>query len=105
VFVAAGDVNGDGLDDILAGGATASNLVRIFETGGSPSLPAQFAIGALKGVRVSTADVNGDGIADIVTASGPGGNAGVSVTHGSTLAELFQLSGYDLKTKLGVFVG
>lgn len=105
VFVAGGDVNGDGLDDIIASAATASNLVRIFETGVSQSVPVQFAVGALKGVRVSTADVNGDGIADIVTGSGPGTGDAVRVTHGGTLAELFQLSGYDLKTKLGVFVG
>ena len=105
VFVAAGDVNGDGLDDIIASGATASNLVRIFQTGGSQAAPVQFAIGTLKGVRVSTADVNGDGIADIVTGRGAGAGDSVSVFHGGTLAELFQLSGYEMKTRLGVFVG
>jgi hypothetical protein len=76
VFVAAGDIDGDGVPDIVAGA----------DAGGGPHVTAVsgrtgtfilsfFAYSASfsGGVRVAVADVTGDGIADVITAAGPGG--------------------------------
>ena len=74
VYVAAGDVNGDGHADIIvAPSAGSSAEVRIFNGENGSSLTSFFAFGrGAGGVRVATGDVNGDGYADIIAGTGKG---------------------------------
>jgi uncharacterized repeat protein (TIGR01451 family) len=92
VYVACGDVDGDGLADVVTGaGRGGGPHVRVFRVppgGGDVAEIASFwaydpAFGG--GVRVAAGDVNGDGRADVVTGAGPGGGPHVrafSVTGG-----------------------
>ncbi|AMV22806.1 Autotransporter-associated beta strand repeat protein [Gemmata sp. SH-PL17] len=72
VNIAAGDVNGDGFDDIIVGTAIANDHVKAF-SGRNPAdtLLSFFAYGGGNpvGVTVAAGDVNGDGLADVVTGS------------------------------------
>ncbi len=81
VNVAAGDIDGDGKDEIITGagpGAVFGPHVRAFDHDGGSSVSAvpgvsYFAYGTLKwGVNVSCGDVDGDGYDEIVTGAGPG---------------------------------
>jgi hypothetical protein len=76
VFVAAGDIDGDGVPDVVAG-ADAGGGPHVTAISGKTGafLLSFFAYSASfrGGVRVAVADVTGDGIADVITAAGPGG--------------------------------
>ncbi len=81
VNVAAGDLDGDGFDEILTGagpGAVFGPHVRAFDYDGSSAvapLPGVnfFAYGTNKyGVVVSAGDLDGDGFDEIITGAGPG---------------------------------
>jgi hypothetical protein len=81
VYVAVGDVTGDGVDEIITGtGFGGGPLVRVFNQFGIDQ-GAFFAYDEnfRGGVRVAVGDTNGDGIGDIVTAAGPGGGPHVKV--------------------------
>jgi hypothetical protein len=77
VFVAAGDIDGDGIPDVVAG-ADAGGGPHVTAISGKTGafLLSFFAYSASfsGGVRVAVADVTGDGIADVITAAGPGGS-------------------------------
>jgi RHS repeat-associated protein len=106
VFVAAGDVNGDGTPDIVVGTDQASSpSIRIFSgsTGallGTIPLSPDFAGGA----RVAAGDVNGDGNADIIAAAGPGGPPQVAVFDGTNLKQVYSFFAFDPNSKDGVYV-
>lgn len=99
VFVAAGDVNGDGVPDMITGsGPGIVAAVRIFDGGtllpiGTTLEP--FGSGFLGGVHVAAGDVNGDGRTDVITGSGPGSGATVRVYDGRTLAPLRSFTAFD----------
>jgi hypothetical protein len=107
VFVTAGDVNGDGLADIITGaGAGGGPHVKIFD-GETGALIREFFAYAgtfTGGVTVAAADVNGDGMADIVTGAGAGGGPHVKVFDGATGAEIRSFFAYDASFAGGVFV-
>src|SRR5919202_1074403 len=76
VYVGAGDINGDGADDIITGaGAGGGPHVEVFDGRSGAILRSFFAYAAgfTGGVRVAGGDVNGDGTPDILTGAGPGG--------------------------------
>ncbi len=81
VHVAAGDVDGDGRDEIVTGtNVGAGPHTRVFRDDGSSVAEWNSYIGTfLGGVRVATGDVDGDGNDEVVTAPGPGGGPHVRV--------------------------
>jgi serralysin len=110
VSVAAGDVDGDGRDEIIAGaGAGALPEVRVFRSDGE-WLSGFLAYGAsfTGGVAVAASDGNGDGRAEIITGAGPGGGPHVKVFSGlggEDSNELFALHAFDPSFTGGVMVG
>lgn len=107
VYVAAGDVNGDGIQDIVAGGNGRGSLSRVRTFDGSTDAALnQFIAYEPKfagGVRVAVKDVNGDGIADIVTGAGRG--TGIQVRHlGVTIRDPDNFFAFDPGFAGGVYV-
>jgi hypothetical protein len=88
VYVASGDINGDGFDDIISGaddGAPGGH-VKVFDGQSNSLLRSFFAYdGFSGGVRVAAADLDGDGLGEIITAAGSGAPGGhVKVFDGAT---------------------
>jgi hypothetical protein len=109
VYVAAGDVNGDGKADIIAGaGPTGGPNVQTFNGANvSQVLDSFFAYpqSFSGGVRVAAADVNGDGKADIITGAGPSGGPQVLVFDAMSLQPLDSFYAYSQAFTGGVYVG
>jgi len=105
VYVAAADVNGDGVPDIVTGAGGSPPMVRVFD-GRSGALANEFLVAATSvtsGVRVAAGDVDGDGFAEIVTSLGPRSSPTVSIFSGSgTLVRSF--SAYTASFTGGVYV-
>jgi glucose/arabinose dehydrogenase len=107
VFVAAGDVNGDGVADIVTGaGPGGGPHVQVFDGAMGAVLRSFFAYipTFTGGVRVAAADLTGDGLAEVVTGPGPGGGPHVRVFDGATGAPLADFFAYDPDFRGGVFV-
>jgi hypothetical protein len=89
MFVAAGDILGNGKPDIVVGAdAGGSPLVQIFDGRTGALVQSFVAFGApffTGGVRVAVGDVTGSGHADIITGAGPGGLPQVTIYDGITL--------------------
>jgi len=86
--VATGDVNGDGIEDVVvSSGRGGKPIVEVYDgrnlrkLGSFEAYSTTFSGGA----SVAVADVNGDGRADIITGSGVGSAAHVKVFSGSNL--------------------
>jgi hypothetical protein len=95
IFVACGDVTGDGTPDIItAPDAGGGPRVRVFD--GVTGTPVSSSLGSFYayepsfagGVTVAACDVNGDGRSDVVTGKGPGSGPQVRVFDAATGAQL-----------------
>jgi hypothetical protein len=107
VFVAAGDVTGDGRADIItAPGPGMAPVVTIFD-GETRSVVGRFFAYAptfLGGVHVAAGDITGDGRADIVTAPATAAPPHVKVFDGTTFALSASFFAYAPSFTGGVFV-
>jgi hypothetical protein len=106
VRVAAGDVNGDGITDIITGTARGASQVRVF-SGPTGALLADFYAfaPAEDGVFVGVGDVNGDGHADVITGAGNGAPE-VAVFDGATMTRFRDFYAFPLAgSQGGVRVG
>ena len=96
VTVAAGDLDGDGRDDIITGAAI-NGHVKVFDGVTGAEIRSFLAFpGFNGGVSVAAGDVNGDGIADVIVGAGPGAPGGhVKIFDGSTGQELLTFFAFD----------
>ncbi len=98
VSLASGDVNDDGIADIvaaaLAGGAP---HVKVFDGASGKELLSFFAFDTAfaGGVSLAAADVTGDNRADIITGAGAGGAPHVKVFDGMTVKEVLSTFAYS----------
>jgi uncharacterized protein (TIGR03118 family) len=108
VFVAVGDINGDGFADIITGAdAGGGPHVKVF-SGKDGSLLRSFMAYDLTfvgGVRVAAGDTTGDGLADIITGAGHGGGPHVKVFSGLDNSLRQSFMAYSTSFVGGVYVG
>ena len=113
IYVAVGDVNGDGFGDIITGaGAGGGPHVQVFSGANYSNIASFFAFEPTftGGVSVAGGDVNGDGYVDVVIGAGPGGGPRVLAFSGEQLAQsgslvaLANFWAFDVGVNRGVFV-
>ena len=106
VSVAAGDVNGDGRDDIITGAAI-NGHVKVFDGASGAEIRSFLAIdGFVGGVFVAAGDLNSDKHAELLIGAGPGAPGGhVKIFDGLTGQELLSFFAYDPNFPRGVRVG
>lgn len=107
VFVAGGDLDGDGKAEVITGtGDGGGPVVKVFDgTTGAAKLAFLAYDAAFRGgVRVAAADVSGTGIADILTTPGIGGGPNAKVFAGATAALKLSFLAGDAALRTGLFV-
>jgi PKD repeat protein len=82
LFVAGGDLNGDGKAEVIASTATGQQVAAYNGVNGSETR--NFRTGFTTGTAVAAADLTGDGRADFVTAPAAAANGTVRVYNGAT---------------------
>jgi len=107
LFIAVGDVNGDGADDLITGpNAGGGPHIKVYD-GKTNNIIFEFMAydpSFLGGVSVALADVNNDGRLDIVTGTGKGGGPHVRVFDALNGRDLLSFMAYDPSFRGGVFI-
>jgi hypothetical protein len=107
VYVASGDVDGDGFDDIITGtGQGGGPFVKVFSGADRSLIRSFFAYNPAfrGGVTIAVGDTDNDGRADIATGAGPTGGPHAKVFDGASNSETMSLFPYDINFRGGVFV-
>lgn len=90
VFVAAGDITGDGVPElVITPDESGGPRVRVFNGSDFRQLADFYGIDDPEfrgGARAGVGDVNGDGFGDLVVSAGFGGGPRISVTNGQSIA-------------------
>jgi hypothetical protein len=107
VFVAAGDINGDGRADIITGaGAGGGPHVKAFSGSNGQLLTQFFAYDAAfrGGVSVAAGAMNGNNLAQIITGAGVGGGPHVRIFNPLTAQFTANFFAFNPATRFGVNV-
>lgn len=112
IFVASGDVNGDGYSDIITGaGAGGGPHVQVFSGLDNSIIASYFAYSTAftGGISVASGDLNADGYSDVITGAGPGGGPHVLGLSGRALVSgqqsaLANFFAFDPGVTRGIFV-
>ncbi|QGJ71772.1 Hypothetical protein PBC10988_34810 [Planctomycetales bacterium 10988] len=108
LFVASGDVNDDGLDDIIvAPDAGGGPHVKVFSSDDASLLQNFYAYNAafVGGVRIGSADINQDGFADILTVPGTTGGPHTRAFSGVDLSDIANFYSGPSDIFDGLFIG
>ncbi|MCS6851622.1 MAG: hypothetical protein NZ700_10700, partial [Gemmataceae bacterium] len=120
VFVAAGDINGDGRFDYITGPGMGGGPHVMIRSGANPNVvlasfmafppgntPEPLIGNSVwqSGARVAATDVNDDGVADILVSGAHGQPPRVRIFDGLSLAMIDDFFAYDPTFQGGVFVG
>jgi hypothetical protein len=97
--VAVGDVNGDGIGDLIVGAQAPNGHVKVFDGATGTLLQSFYSFPGFNGtVSVGAADVNGDGHADILVGANGAANSHIkafSGADGSLLSSFFAFPGFN----------
>ena len=108
LYVALGDVNGDGFADMVTGTSPGGGpRVTVYSGRDGTQIADYFAYGSdfRGGVRVAAGDTDGDGVAEVITAPGVGAIPNVLAWGGAPLAPKLSFLAFDPSYIGGVFVG
>jgi hypothetical protein len=111
IFVAAGDLNGDGFADLIVaqGTGTGAHLITFSGTPNGTLVPtfmkSTVPFASSNGITVAAIDPDGHGLANIIVGSGPGVSPSVLTLNGLTLDQTSHFSPFDTGFIGGVYVG
>lgn len=107
LFVATGDIDGDGDADIVTSRSRGETQVRVFENNGTGNFDRlvswrPYSKSIISGAALAVADINKDGLAEVITAPGAGQKATVKVFSGFDGQQMLQFDAFESSFRNGV---